>query len=87
MSWLAQRDVNEGREKLNFSAWDKPQRKAHDAAGEVREAEMPPWFYLPAHSEARLSAAEKSALAEGLATIAASVPGGEHSRKRADDDD
>jgi len=37
-----------------------------DAADEVREGKMPPWFYLPAHPEAKLTDAEKSALARGL---------------------
>ena len=70
MSWLVQRDVDRGRRELNFSEWDRRQGKADDAAEEVREGRMPPWFYLPVHPEARLSPAEKSDLLEGLrATI------------------
>lgn len=66
VSWLLQRDVEEGRSKLNFSEWDKPQKEADEAAKEVREGEMPPWFYLPTHPEARLTDAEKQALIAGL---------------------
>ena len=66
VSWLVQRDVNEGREKLNFSEWDRPQKHADEAAKEVREGEMPMWIYLPTHPEARLTDAEKQQLIAGL---------------------
>ena len=66
VSWLVQRDVDEGRSKLNFSEWDRPQKDAKDAAEEVRDGEMPMWIYLPAHPEARLTDAEKQALINGL---------------------
>lgn len=66
VSWLVVRDVTEGREHLNFSEFDRPQRHAGDAAEEYREGEMPPWFYLPLHSEARLSASERETLIAGL---------------------
>ena len=73
VSWLAQRDVNVGRDVLNFSEWDKPQQKAEDAAEAVREGEMPPIYYTPLHSTARLSDQEKQALIAGLeATIGVS---------------
>lgn len=66
VSWLVQRDTDEGRRKLNFSEWDKPQKEADEAAESVREGEMPMWIYLPTHPEARLSDAEKQALIAGL---------------------
>jgi mono/diheme cytochrome c family protein len=70
VSWLVQHDVNEGREHLNFSEWDKPQKEADEAAEAVREGEMPLPIYLPTHPEARLTDAEKQALIAGLeATI------------------
>ena len=70
MSWLVQRDVTEAREKMNFSEWDRKQKDAHEAPEMVEEGEMPPWFYLPLHSEAKLSAEEKAQLIKGLkATI------------------
>lgn len=66
ISWLVQRDVDGGREKLNFSEWDRPQEEAHEAAEAVREGEMPPWQYRLLHSSARLSSAEREALAQAL---------------------
>lgn len=66
VSWLVQRDVDEGRSELNFSEWNRPQKRARKAAKEVREGEMPLWFYLPTHPQARLSDAEKQALITGL---------------------
>ena len=65
VSWLVQRDVNGGRSHLNFSEWDHPQRHAKDVAEQVKEGDMPPWFYLPMHPNAKLSDAEKSALIAG----------------------
>lgn len=66
VSWLVLRDVDEGRSKLNFSEWDLPQKDAEEAAEQVQKGEMPPWFYLPAHPQARLSTQEKQALIRGL---------------------
>lgn len=65
VSWLTQRDVDGGRRHLNFSQWSQPQRHAKDVANEVREGDMPPWFYLPMHPNARLSEAEKQMLISG----------------------
>lgn len=65
-SWLVQRDVDRGRNKLNFSEWDRPQEEAHEAAETVREGEMPPWQYRLLHSSAGLSSAEREALVQGL---------------------
>jgi len=59
--------VNGGRSHLNFSGWDQPQRHAKNVAAEVQGGDMPPWFYLPMHPAARLSAAEKQALIDGAA--------------------
>lgn len=67
VSWLVARDVHEGREELNFSTWNrlatKEQIKAlHESWESVEEGEMPLWFYLPTHPEARLSAQDRSIL-------------------------
>ncbi len=66
ISWLVQHDVDEGRSKLNFSEWDKPQEEAHEAAETVREGEMPLWYYTITHGDAKLSDAEKQELVQGL---------------------
>lgn len=65
VSWLVQNDVNGGRSHLNFSEWDHPQRHAGDVAAQVKQGEMPLWFYLPLHSAARITDAEKQALMDG----------------------
>jgi hypothetical protein len=66
-SWLVQRDVNEGRAVLNFSEWPRPQEEAKKASEEVLEGEMPPAAYTLAHAHARLNAADRDRLAQGLA--------------------
>ena len=65
VSWLVQRDVNGGRRHLNFSRWDEPQRHAKDIAQQIKQGDMPPWFYLPMHPMARLSETEKQMLITG----------------------
>ncbi|SRR5579863_1159555 len=64
-SWLVQNDVDGGRRHLNFSEWDRAQRHAGDVATQVNRGDMPPWFYLPLHPSARLTAAEKQVLIAG----------------------
>ncbi len=67
-SWLVARDVEEGRDRLNFSEWDKPgSQKDFDEIEEViQEGEMPPFQYLLLHPEARLTAVEKQDLIQAL---------------------
>lgn len=67
VSWLIQRDIDEGREHFNVSAWGTQKKnEGEDAAKEVRNGDMPLWFYLPTHPEARLSDTEKQELISGL---------------------
>jgi hypothetical protein len=43
VSWLVQRDVDEGRSELNFSEWDMPQDvDAEDLVEKIRDGSMPP---------------------------------------------
>lgn len=65
VSWLVQHDVDGGRRHLNFTGWDRPQRNSDHIAEQVNGGDMPPWYYLPMHPPARLSAAEKQALVTG----------------------
>jgi hypothetical protein len=66
-SWLVQYDVDEGREKFNFSDWlGYPLKEADEFAEVIQEGEMPPAQYLLIHSEARLTDAEKAQLIAGL---------------------
>lgn len=66
LSWLVQDHVDEGREHLNFSEWDRPQKHAEEAAEEVEEGEMPLFGYVLLHSSAKLTDTEREALIQGL---------------------
>lgn len=65
-AWLLARHVTEGRESMNFSAWGDYSVRTTKVIQQIEEGEMPPASYLPLHPEARLSAAEKAQLIEGL---------------------
>ena len=66
-SLLVARDVQEGREKLNFSEWIPGRQQESREVGEVvREGEMPPSIYLLMHPTAKLTPAEQTQLIEGL---------------------
>ena len=67
VSWVTARDVHEGRAALNFSTWNrlsanKQAEAMRESWKEVAEGEMPTWFYLALHPEARLSPADQSLL-------------------------
>ena len=64
VSWLVQRDVDDGRAELNFSRW--PSGEADDLSDSVEDREMPPRQYLLAHPGARLSADERATLLAAL---------------------
>ena len=65
MSWLVQRDVDEGRDEFNFNELDG-ESDSDDAAETVADGEMPPLRYVLANPSARLTAEEKRALIDGL---------------------
>ncbi len=66
IAWVLRRHVTEGRAALNLSDLEHPGEEAHEAGEETLEAEMPPAYYLALHPEARLSDAERQALAREL---------------------
>lgn len=66
VAWVVRHHVDEGREHLNFSEMDTPQRDAGEAAEEAEEGHMPPDYYLKMHPEARFTPEETQALVEGL---------------------
>lgn len=62
VSWLASKDVIEGRGSLNFSEWED--NHADEDPGEafrdyywesIENGSMPLWFYIPLHPEAKLT--------------------------------
>lgn len=77
ISWLTTRDVNDGRGKLNFSEWQRPQEvDLQEIVDAIRSREMPPLQYRILHSDARLSDAERQRLEVGLVkTWTADPPG------------
>ncbi|MEO8196477.1 MAG: heme-binding domain-containing protein [Thermoanaerobaculia bacterium] len=87
VSWLVYNDVQEGREHLNVSQWNRPQKDAHEAAEQLQKGEMPLPIYLPLHPEARLSAAEKAELVAGLTATLGDKGGREGGGKAAEDED
>jgi hypothetical protein len=64
ISWLTQNDVEEGRSRMNFS--DCRRERGDEAAELILSGEMPLAKYTLMHPEARLTPAEREALAQGL---------------------
>jgi hypothetical protein len=61
VSWWAAHEVNEGRRRLNFSAWSDyasdpgtESQKLDEIADFVASGAMAPWYYRALHQEARL---------------------------------
>jgi hypothetical protein len=69
ISWLVQRDVNEGRRRLNFSNW-RGVREVDELSRTVLNGDMPPGIYLLEHPSAKLTAQERQELASGLVATA-----------------
>jgi len=58
--------VDEGRRRLNFSEWDKPNSGIQEVERTINDGRMPLWDYLLIHSSARLTNAENQQLLTGL---------------------
>jgi hypothetical protein len=70
-SWLLIRDVKKGRSRFNLSEWgsaDEQERQTdrENAWDQIKDGTMPPWFYIPMHLDARLTAQEKETLHKWL---------------------
>ena len=77
MSWLIQHDVDEGRNTLNVSEWDRPQQPdLGQVTSAIQEGEMPPLQYKVLHPGGRLSDSEKADLVAGLTKTYSSDPPG-----------
>lgn len=63
VSWLVQRDVDEGRDALNLSTGEV---EVEEMIESIREGSMPPWQYKPTHLAAWLSEQERRDLIRGL---------------------
>jgi cytochrome c551/c552 len=67
ISFLLWHDVRDGRKELNFSTWDRYDaqrkgRKLKEIVKEIKSGDMPPWYYVPLHPDAKLSSAERDAI-------------------------
>jgi hypothetical protein len=63
VSWLVTKDVKEGRDELNFSAWGLIEERERpgfreEVFLEVKAREMPPAVYLLTHANARITPEE-----------------------------
>jgi hypothetical protein len=72
VSWMVQRHVDEGRQKLNFSEWGLGEEleEVSELGESVVEGEMPPAQYVLLHPAARLTMAERDGLVRGLSALA-----------------
>jgi hypothetical protein len=71
-SWWITRHVEDGRRAMNLSTWGRINSPLNDAADLVQNGSMPPGYYtwFGLHSAAKLSPAERAALARGLRATA-----------------
>jgi hypothetical protein len=65
VSWYVANHVNEGRDRLNFSEWDRGQ-DTDDLAESVEEGGMPLSSYTLLHPAGKLDAKEKQQLVDAL---------------------
>lgn len=70
VSWFVINHVNEGRDSFNTSEFalsgSKATKLANSAAKQIERGDMPLPSYLLIHNEAKLTAAERTALINGL---------------------
>ena len=64
VSWLVGSDVHEGRQHLNFSEWgsynpEKQLSKLDDIRDQIRQGDMPLWYYALMHPKARIKQNER----------------------------
>jgi hypothetical protein len=76
-SWLLTRDVEQGRDELNFSTWDEDDGETDDATEAVADGSMPPRRYVLVHPDAALSEEERQVLVAALEAMDRARGGGE----------
>ena len=65
-SWLISFDVIEGRDKFNFSDWQKRPGEVDEMAEQIQGGGMPPVQYWVFHPNSRLNAQQKQELIQAL---------------------
>ena len=68
ISWVVQSHIDEGRNRVNYSEFDKHPRAAHDTLRVIENGSMPPSYYtmFGRHPEAKLTASELQTLIAGI---------------------
>jgi hypothetical protein len=77
-SWLLRYDVTEAKKHFSlpeFATYSKKKqaRKLQQVCDQVTEGDMPLWYYLPLHSAAKLSDADKQTLCQWAKTEKARI--------------
>ena len=65
-SWLIQFDVNEGRDKFNFTNWNSNSEELDELTEVIQEGEMPPIQYWIFHPNSHLNDQQKQELIDAL---------------------
>ncbi len=64
VSWLVNKDINEGRHELNLSTGKRVE--GDEMIEQIERGKMPPAVYLPIHPDANLTPEQKKQLIKGL---------------------
>jgi hypothetical protein len=80
VSWLIESDVARGRRHLDLSHWSeyprlRQMRSLSEIANQVKDGDMPLWYYTLIHRDAKLSAADVNAVFEWTQTERARLIG------------
>ena len=67
VSWLVAKDVEEGREDLNFSRWSQGEQEVDEILEEVQKGKMPMKIYLTTHPGAKMGAEDVAVLEKWIA--------------------
>jgi len=75
VKWLVYHDINEGREKLNFSEWndlsdDDKSDKLFDIQDAVNDGEMPMKIYTFIHKNTRLTDKQRTLISDFVENLA-----------------
>jgi len=75
IKWLVFHDINEGREKLNFSEWnslsiDDKSDKLFDIQDEINEGEMPMKIYTYIHRNTQLTEEQRTLISDFVEKLA-----------------
>jgi hypothetical protein len=65
-SWVIQNDVDEGREEVNFTEWDRSEQNTEKLVLVVAIDHMPPESYQFFHPQARFTDEQRQAVVDGF---------------------